>query len=119
MPVQRGGLVLPALITSTIIMVVCATIWGALGVLSFADADSLSTAAHRYVCMALATVTTCSLMINLAARNVRATRAELRVLRAELRTDDAGYDAGVVAGYAAGLDAAPSPTVTRLVPGRR
>lgn len=111
MSVQRG-LVPPALIASTIIVVVCVASWGALGVISLVDADDLSPAAQRYVCTLLVTVTTCAVMTNLAARTVRA-------VRTPAQTADA-YAAGYADGYTDGVDARPGaappvPAVSRLV----
>jgi hypothetical protein len=108
MPVNSRGLVPPAIITSTIILVMCAVGWGALGVLSFAgEPDALSTAAHRYLSILVATATICSLMVNLFARAIRAVRAA------------PATDGGYATGYADGVDARPeapvSPGVSRLM----
>jgi hypothetical protein len=91
-------------------MISCCVVWGALGVLSFDDPDALSTAAHRYVCMLLATSTTCSVMVNLFARLVRAIR---------LADPAAPSDGRYADGYADGLDARPEASVSRLAPARR
>lgn len=105
MPVQRG-IVPPALIITTIALVLCSIGWGAFGVFSFAEPDGLALTAHRYLSLVLSTATICAVMINLAARIVRVIRA-------------AGADDGYAAGYADGLDARPAaPTasaVSRLV----
>lgn len=107
MPVSRG-LVPPALITSTVVIALCSAAWGAFGVLSFVEPDALPTAAHRYLCILLATLTLGSGMVNLSARIVRVIRT------------DAQSVCGYVEGYTDGLEAAPiSPAVSRLVPTRR
>lgn len=109
MPGQRG--VTPsAIITSTIVMVLCSVGWGALGALSIAEPDALPIATHRFLCILLATVTICAVVVNLFARLMR-----------DIRT--VPIDGGYAAGYTDGLDAQPiapvSPAVSRLVPSRR
>jgi hypothetical protein len=106
MPAPR--LFAPAIVTSTIVLVLCAVGWGALGVVSVDDSASFSPDIQRYLCLLLVTVTICSTSVNLLARFAR-------VIRAGALTDD-----GYAAGYADGLAAAPvSPAVSRLAPARR
>jgi hypothetical protein len=89
-------------------MGMCSVAWGAFGVLSIATPEALPTAAHRYLCTLLATVTICSMMVYLSARIVR-------TIRAASAADD-----GYADGYRDGLDARPgAPAVSRLVPSRR
>jgi len=107
MPGPRG-LVPPALITSTIVLILCAVAWGALGALSVAD-PGMPVTLHRYLCSLLATLTLCAVAVNLTARVVRI-----------IRESGPGTVCGYADGYTDGLDAAPvSPAVSRLVPSRR
>jgi len=76
-------------------MGMCSVAWGAFGVLSIATPEALPTAAHRYLCTLLATVTICSMMVYLSARIVRTIRA----------AEPAQTDDGYAAGYTDGLDA--------------
>lgn len=107
MSVPRG-LVPPAIITSAIVLILCSVGWGAIGVLSLPTTPTLPNALHRYLCLLLATLTISALVVNLAARLMRALR--------ELQPDD-----GYATGYADGLDARPGaatsapPAVSRLV----
>ena len=106
MPFQRG-LVPPAILLSTIALIVCPVGWGGLGVLSIVAPEAISTAMHRYLCILLATVTICSMMVNLAARIMRAIRSER-----EIAAGDAdSYAAGHATGYTEGLDARPGASV--------
>lgn len=107
---NQRGLIRPAILTTTIALVVCSILWGAFGALSFVAPGALPTAAHRYLCMLLATVTLGSVMVHLTARILRAMYAALA---------DEGGGEDYATGYADGLDARPSPAVTRLVPLRR
>ena len=105
---NQRGLIRPAIVTTTIALVLAAILWGAFAALTFAKPEALSTAAHRYLCILLATATTCSVIVNMTAR---ALRAILAAIAAEGTSED------YARGYADGLDARPvSPAVTRLVP---
>jgi hypothetical protein len=105
----QRGLVPPAILTSTIVLVLCAIAWGALGALSIAEPAMPSTL-HRYLVSLLGTLTLCAVAVNMAARTIRAIRD------AAPTTTVCGY----AEGYTDGLDAAPvSPAVSRLVPTRR
>lgn len=115
MPTTHRGLIAPAIITSTIILIACSIGWGALGVVSFTEPETLPTAAHRYLCILLATATTCSAAVLVTTRALRSILAGIAAIRAGEGAGD-----GYAEGYADGLSAAPvSPAVSRLVPARR
>lgn len=107
---NQRGLIRPAIVTTTIALVLCLILWGALAALSFAEPEALTIAAHRYLCILLATATTCSVIVNMTAR-------ALRAILGAIAAEGGGED--YATGYADGLDARPSPAVTRLVPLRR
>ncbi len=105
-PAHRG-LVPPALTTSTIVLILCATGWGALGVVALDKGLTLDPELYRYLTTILSVATICSVIVQLFARLVRAIRL----------ADDA-----YAAGYTDGLDARPvahTSPVMRLVPTRR
>lgn len=108
---NQRGLIRPAVCTTTIVLVLCAILWGAFGFASLAEPDSLPVAVHRFLCILLATVTICSVIIHMTAR---ALGAILTAIAGESTGED------YATGYADGLSAQPAPPgVTRLVPLRR
>ena len=111
MPVPRG-LVSPALIASTVVLILCCAAWGAFGALSAVPAGAaMPPTLHRYMSIALATLTILTGMVHLTARIIRAIREAAA---------GAAPVCGYVEGYTDGLEAAPvSPGVARLVPNRR
>jgi hypothetical protein len=118
MPPTPRGLISPAIITSTIVLILCALGWGALGMASLDDPSAIPSADHRYLCIALATVTLGSTIVHMTARALRTILVALAGNLAALTPSEAD---GYAQGYADGLSAAPvSPAVPRLVPaGRR
>jgi hypothetical protein len=95
---NQRGLVPTAIVASTIVLVLCAVCWGALGVATLDN--SMPFAVQRYLCILLGTVTVCSVVVNGYGRLVRL-----------IRSPDA-----YTVGYTDGLDARPdAPAVTRLV----
>ena len=109
---NQRGFVPPAIIVSTIALILCSIAWGALGVLSLVE-PAMPLLFHRYLCSLLATLTICSGMVHLTARIIR-------TIRYAHGLDAAGDGDSYANGYADGLDARPvSPGVSRLVPLRR
>lgn len=101
-PIRRGSIQL-AIVGSTILLVLCALGWGALGVIAVDESITLDAELGRYLNMLLIVSTISAVLVQLFARLVRA-----------IRLADDGY----AAGYRDGLDAAPispAPVVARLV----